>query len=322
MSVPPMNIAGSNPGAGSTFPLSSRPISEEPPAANPVEAPDPKIDAAEPRRIADSPNVEPVTAFDVAAEPASVLSSPRQQPEDLKQKLVDSDKLGGVSIVQEDGGKLPTAAAIAALPVGEKVTTTPRPGDRVGDHRQQESTEAAKVPSPKSTPRQSLARDAREDPLLQSWQKETLNQTAEAGAVGALTAVENAAAADAAAGPPLNETPIDHLEFNVADKRQATSTTSWAEDVLCEEEKGGEESEMKAVEEEVAVDQPKTIVAASDIVPTEKSLVAYCEVRLGLSVFSSRSYSFQLVAGSPLWFVCGIVSTLLVVVWLFELRFK
>lgn len=307
MSVPPMNSAESIFGVESTVSMSSGSISEVPPATNAVGGSDPKIDGATPEKIADSPNNEPpkaelslatinsdsvvakvsndepVTAFDATIESISVPSSPRQQPEELKQTLVDSDKLGVVSVVENDGGKPSTAATISTLPVGDKPTTTTEPDDGVGDRHQQELTVAVKTPSPKLTSQQVLVSDSREEPLLQSWSQENLNETTEVGtgAVGASIAAENAAA-DAAAGPPLTETPIDFLELDVAGKRPSTRTTSWAEDVLCEEEEEGEEeSEKKTIEEELTVDQPKSTVAASDFVPTDKSLVAYCEVSFG-----------------------------------------
>lgn len=335
VSVPPMNSAESNLGVESTVSMSSGSISEVPPATSAVGASDPKIDVATPEKIADAPNVEPlkaelslatissdsvvtkvsddepVTAFDATIESVSVPSSPRQQPEELKQIIVDSDKLGVVSVVENDGEKPSTAAAISTFPVGDKPTTTTEPDDGVGDCRQQELTVAAKTPSPKLTSQEVLVSDSREEPLLQSWSQETLNPTTEVGtgAVGASIAAENAAA-DAGAGPPLTEIPIDYLELEVAGKRRSTRTTSWAEDVLCEEEEGEEESEKKIIEEELEVDQPKITVAASDFVPTDTSLVAYCEVSFGSRVFNSRSCSFQLEI-SPFWFGGAIVSALL-----------
>lgn len=339
VSVPPMNDAESNLGEESTVSMSSGPISEIPPATNSAGASDPKTDIAAPDKITGSPSIEPpkaelslattnsdssVTevsvvkpgaAFDAPVESGSVPSSPRKQPEELKRILVDSDKLGVMSMVENGGGKPSTAATIPTFRAGDKLTTTTEPDDSVSDRRQQESTVAVKTPSPKLTSQQVVVSDSHEEPLLQSWSQETLNETTEVdtGPVGASISAENAAA-DAAAGPPLAEIPIDYPEVDVAGKKQSTRTTSWAEDVLCEEEEGEENGEQHTTEEEIAVDQPNITVAASDFVPTDKSLVAYCEVSFRSRVFTSRSCSFQLEI-SAFWLGGAIVSTPLVVFW-------
>lgn len=242
---------------------------------------------AEKTEVAELSHITPVddaeTKVSMATEQSVIQPSSVSQPEQQQQKVVayskdtaTTEESASTSAVAAEGKHQDsTRDAPETLLAGDtnvEATTATREADKGGGQpRKQPSVEIPLV-LPSIAAADNAARE--EEPQLEAWpQQETVSSISFSSPVSVTTDVGGR-------------------------RSKSLPTTSWAEDVLCEAYEGwvGQKETQAGTRntmthQEITADQraEKRLAAATKFVPTERSLVAYCEARatcFPLHVFS------------------------------------